>query len=87
MPIVKIDKKWRIVLPKGLRKSINLKPNQHLRLRGEKNSIVMTSMKQPEKIGKNDPLWNDIFENPAHADPKKIKKLDLEKLEEEMWLS
>lgn len=87
MVIVKIDKKWRIVLPKSLRKNIKLKPNQHFRLSVEKNSFVI----KPIKLGKNnvskDPFLNDIINNPAHVDSKKIKRLPLKKLEDELWSS
>ena len=86
MPIVKIDKKWRIVLPKQLRKTVKLKQNQHLKLSLEKDSFVLRPMKTNESKVSSDPFLNDIIKNPAHVDPKKIKKIDLEKIEDEMWL-
>ncbi len=87
MTIVKIDKKWRIVLPKSLRRNIKLKPNQYLRLSVEKDSFVIKPIKIERNNASRDPFLNDIFNNPAHVDPKKIKKLTLEKLEDELWLS
>ena len=34
----------------------------------------------------SEPLSNDLLKNPAHINPKKIKKIDLEQIEEELWL-
>ncbi|MFA4820232.1 MAG: AbrB/MazE/SpoVT family DNA-binding domain-containing protein [Candidatus Aenigmatarchaeota archaeon] len=87
MTIVKIDKKWRIVLPKSLRKNVKLRQNQHLRLHVEKDTFVFRPLKTSDSRNSKDPFLNDIINNPLHVNPKKIKKLDLEKLEEEMWLS
>lgn len=86
MTIVKVDKKWRIVLPRRLRQKISLRKNQHLNLRFEKDFIILKTLKRQESRSERDPVLDDILKNPAHADPKKIKKIDLEKIEEEMWL-
>jgi len=38
----KIDSKGRITIPKKIRKQLKLKPNQTLKIRNEKNSIILT---------------------------------------------
>ena len=86
MPVVIIDKKWRIVLPKQVRKSVRLKQSQRLRLKVEKDSIVLKKLSEGKGRNEKDPLWDDLFNNPLHVDPKKLKKIDLKKIEEEMWL-
>lgn len=85
MPVVKIDKKWRIVLPKNIRKNIRLRQSQRLKLRVEKDSIVLKKLKDDKAVKEEDSFLKDI-RNPIHVDPKKLKKIDLKKIEEEMWL-
>ncbi|MBI2579256.1 MAG: AbrB/MazE/SpoVT family DNA-binding domain-containing protein [Candidatus Aenigmarchaeota archaeon] len=82
---MKIDKKWRIVLPKQVRKNIRLKQSQRFRLQVDKDSIVLKKLKDDKAVKEVDPFLNDI-RNPIHVDPKKLKKIDLKKIEEEMWL-
>lgn len=85
MAVVKIDKKWRIVLPKQVRNRARLRRSQHLKLTVQKNSIVLKTLRVHENE-KEDAFINDITKNAAHVDPKKLKKIDLKKIEEEMWL-
>ncbi|MFQ6056019.1 MAG: hypothetical protein ACE5J3_08580 [Methanosarcinales archaeon] len=80
MPIIlEVNKNNSIVFPNDLVNSINIKPEDRFILEVESaNTFVL------KKIVKPDPLF-DLLENPAHSDPEKIKKLDLSKLEEELW--
>ena len=84
MKIVKMDKKWRIILPKNIRRSAALKQSQGFSLRLENDTIILKKI-HDKKESANDMLMKDIM-NPAVTDKKRIKYMDLEKLEEEAWL-
>ncbi len=84
MTVVKIDGKGRITIPRQVRKAAHLRPNQSLNLRLAEDSIVLKRMHAEKSKFEEDPLFKDL-RNPAHADPKRLKRLDLEKLEEELW--
>ena len=84
MAVVKIDSKGRITIPRQVRKAAHLRPNQPLNLRLAEDSIVLKKIHTEKSKFEEDPLFKDL-RNPAHVDPKKIKKLDLEALEEELW--
>jgi hypothetical protein len=76
MSIVEVDKEYKIPL-KQVSDSLNIKPTDLFMLRIEtKEKIIL------EKVKKKDSLI-EIIENPAHIDR---ERLDLKKLEEEMWM-
>ena len=83
MPIVEVDKRGRIVIPKELRKEISLKPKEAFLIKiSDKDTLIL---KKIEKKGRKPS--SPIFGKPLHVSPKKLKKIDLEKIEEEMWLA
>jgi len=82
MPIVKLDEKGRVQLPKELRTEMRLKAHQPLVVRKQGEQILMTRTGSIDP-GK-DPLLNDILVHPLHSKVKVTKKL-LDKLEEEQW--
>lgn len=83
MPIVKIDKKGRIQLPRVVRKAWNLKPRQALDLEIHRSTLLVRKSRKLDP--KTDPLLRDILINPARSKVKVTKKL-LNKLEEEWAL-
>lgn len=85
MPIVETDERGRVVIPKQIRKIVEIKPKEHLLLKlSDKDTIILKKLKTTSK--EKDPLISSI-KNPAHVPLKKIEEINLEKIEEEMWSS
>ena len=84
MPLVKIDKKGRIQLPRIVRKAWNLRPRQALDVEIHKSTLIVRKSRKLDP--RTDPLLRDILINPGRSKVKATKKL-LEKLEEEAWTS
>ncbi len=82
MPVVKMDEKGRIQLPREVRKAWRLKPKQALviEIRDETVSVKKAGRFNPEE----DPLLHDILINPARSKVKVTKAL-LRKLKDEAW--
>ncbi len=82
MPVVKVDEKGRIQLPKVMRHELRLKPRQPMIVQ-KQGDIIMVS-----KVGKmnaeEDPLLRDIVSHPLRSKVRITKKL-LDKLEQEQW--
>lgn len=76
MTIVKVDKDYKISLNK-FKDRLKIKPLDSLRIQIARRKLII------EKAEVRDPLI-EVLENPAHVDKEKLK-LDLKKLEEEMW--
>ena len=77
MPIVEVDKEYKIPL-KQVSGSFNIKPTDRFLLRAEtKEKIILEKIKQKDSL-------IEIIENPAHIAREKMTR-DLKKLEEEMW--
>ena len=77
MPIVEVDKEYKIAL-KQVSDSLNIKPADRFILLAEtKEKIILERIKQKDSLV-------EIIENPAHIDRERMT-LDLKKLEEEMW--
>lgn len=76
-----LDQKGRIMLPKKIRKAIDVKPGQSLSMIIESGEIRMKKIQKltPE----TDHLLWDIH-HPAHSKVRVTRKL-LEKLEEDQW--
>ncbi|MBI4167789.1 MAG: AbrB/MazE/SpoVT family DNA-binding domain-containing protein [Candidatus Aenigmarchaeota archaeon] len=87
MPVVKVDEKGRIQLPKGLRHELGIKARQSLVVQKQGDLLTVGRV---GKIGKadvkNDPLLRDIILHPLKGKVK-ITKEFLDKLEEEQWSS
>ncbi len=81
-----LDKKGRVLIPKQFRKAAKISPFKPLILRLENSDHIILEREEHfrKHTKETDPFMHDIH-NPMHIDPKKIKKIDLEKLEDEMW--
>lgn len=76
-----IDEEGRVIISKTLRWQAGLAARSTVTIRLVDNRIILV----PHRGGKRDSLtW--LLEHPAHVDPKKLKKINLDKLEDEMWL-
>lgn len=82
MSITTIDEKGRILIPLGIRKSLNLKGNERLSIELLDDGIKLRIIRGDFA---SDPSFKD-FANPAHIRPSLAKKEVLEKVEEELWL-
>ena len=86
MNIVEIDERGRILIPREIRRGGSIKPHQQFVIKlVNDNDLFLDKIEKPEKRGiERDPFIESI-KNPAHASPSKLKKIDLEKLEDELW--
>lgn len=82
MPIVKMDDRGRIQVPKELRKELRLRAREPLVVRREGEELRLTKAKELDPA--KDPLLRDILLHPLKSKVKITKKL-LDKLEEEQW--
>ncbi len=91
MPIIKTDERTRILIPKNVRKELEIKPKEPLLLNTSgKDTIILKKIKGSGKVRQDPFLWD--IEHPAKIKSKRIQKLIrkygfskvLEKLEEEM---
>lgn len=64
MVLTKMDQKWRVQIPKKIRKRLGLKSRQIFSVDVERGEIVL---KKPAKASpRTDPLLRDIIERPFH---------------------
>lgn len=85
MPVGTVDEKWRVTIPKEARKSLRLVPRTLIDMKLKKDSLIIVPLRRTVDRRKGDSLtW--LLNHPAHANPEKLKRVDLEKIEEEMWL-
>ncbi len=85
MAISTVDEKWRIVIPKEVRKAVRMHPRTVVDIRTRRNAIVITTLHKGAAQNRNDSLtW--LVDHPIRVNRMKLKKIDLEKVEEEMWL-
>ncbi|HLD83391.1 MAG TPA: AbrB/MazE/SpoVT family DNA-binding domain-containing protein [archaeon] len=76
-----VDEEGRVILPKRLRQRAGLAARSTVTIRVVDDRIILV----PHRGEKKDSLiW--LLEHPAHVDSKKLKKIDLEQLKDEMWL-
>ncbi len=84
MSVGTVDEKWRLQIPKEVRRVMRLTPRTTVDIRLSKNSLIIKPLRKTTSRHKFDSLtW--LLKHPAHADPVKVKAIDLEKIEEEMW--
>lgn len=84
MVLVKTDSKGRIVVPKPLRKALHIEPEEVLELVPKGRAFVVRHAVPLHKSRKQDYLgW--LHAHPAKVSREKIRKISLEKLEEEAW--
>lgn len=84
MSMVKIDERGRILIPQNVRNAVKLHSEDQFSLTLEDDKIVLKRIKTLKTAKKKDSL-KELLDNPIHADPKKIKEADLDKIEDEMW--
>lgn len=82
---IKLSKGEMVVVPKGVEHCTESKKGAYV-LMFEPSDMKSFTKPRAGKV-KNDPFWDDIFKHPAHVDPRKIKKIDLDEVEDEMWHS
>ncbi len=82
MPVVKVDEKGRIQLPKGLRHELGIKARQSLVV--QRQGELLTISRVGKVNAKEDPLLKDIILRPVRTKVKVTKEL-LDKLEQEQW--
>jgi len=79
MPVTVVNRKYQIPLLDSIRKLLGVKPGDKFDVRVEDEQIILRKI-----TVKKDSLLTAI-RKPAHVSTKKIRKTDLEKIEEEMW--
>ena len=81
----KIDGKGRLLIPKAIRKEIDLGSEEKMSVFvKDPDHIIIERISS--KTGREDSL-DAMLGNPAHIDPKIATKEKLEQIEDEMWLS
>ncbi|MBI3412742.1 MAG: AbrB/MazE/SpoVT family DNA-binding domain-containing protein [Candidatus Aenigmarchaeota archaeon] len=84
MPIATIDEKWRVTIPKEARKAMRLAPRTPLKVRLNKGSLVIQPLRRGVDSRERDTLtW--LIAHPAKVEPRKLKGLNLDRMEDEMW--
>jgi bifunctional DNA-binding transcriptional regulator/antitoxin component of YhaV-PrlF toxin-antitoxin module len=84
MATVKMDQKWRIRLPKNVRKALKLKTRQALDIEVKEGKVLITRP-SPKRSMEMDPALRDMIERPLHSKIKITTEL-LEKLGEEQMM-
>ncbi|MBI5332384.1 MAG: AbrB/MazE/SpoVT family DNA-binding domain-containing protein [Candidatus Aenigmarchaeota archaeon] len=84
MTNVKIDDRGRILIPQEIREAIHMESEEVLNLVLEDDTILLRRLRH-KKTQKKDSLLV-LLESPMHVDPKKLKGIDLEEIENKMWL-
>ncbi len=74
-----VDDTYRINLSKELIDLLKIKPKDRFNILIEQNKIVL------KKIEREKDSLVELLESPAHVDPAKIKQVNLDLLEEELW--
>ena len=85
MPIVEMDERGRVIIPKELRKVISAEHRQAFLLKlSDSDTVILKKIEKKTRSGKS---LVSLIRKPLHVLPEKLKKIDLEKIEEEMWSS
>lgn len=84
MEVVKIDKKWRVMLPKRLRARAGIPRNAHLEVRARPGTLVMNVIRPKKRPLESDPLIQ-LLRKPISV-KKRVTREELERIEDEMWL-
>lgn len=82
MPVVKVDEKGRIQLPKGLRHELGIKARQSLVVL--KQGELLTVGRVGKANAKEDPLLREFTRHPLRGG--KLSKKMLDEIEDTMWL-
>ena len=85
MPVVKIDEKGRIQLPRELRNELHLRPKQPVVVRKQGDVLTVSRMSKSVRMdSKEDPLLRDIIHRPLKSG-KRITTEILENMETDQW--
>ncbi len=83
----RLDKKGRVLIPKQFRKAAQIGLFKPLILRIENNDHLILEREEHFRThDKSADPFMAYIRKPHRADPEKFKKIDLEKIEDEMWL-
>jgi len=86
MNIVEMDERGRILIPKEIRVGGSIKPNQQFIIKlVNDNDLLLDKIEKPEKKRLERDSFIESIKNPANVPPSKLKKIDLEKIEDELW--
>ncbi len=78
-----VDNKYKIHFSKELINLFKIKPNDRFHIKIEnKDKIVLEKV---EKVKKETDSLIEILDSPAHINIKKIKQINLNAIEEELW--
>ncbi|HEY9205756.1 MAG TPA: AbrB/MazE/SpoVT family DNA-binding domain-containing protein [Candidatus Methanoperedens sp.] len=78
-----VDDTYNIHFPKALVDLLKIRPRDRFNIVIKDNEIVLEKVKTEEKMEKDSLV--DLLESPAHVERAKIKELNLNALEEELW--
>ena len=78
-----VDDKYKIHFSKELIDIFNIKPKDRFQIKVEnKNKIVLEKI---DKVNKRKDSLIDMLDSPAHINIDKIKQINLNDVEEELW--
>jgi len=78
-----VDDTYKIHFPKTLVDMFNIRPRDRFNIVIKGNEIVLEKAKKGKDVEKDSLI--ELLESPAHVDITKIKQLDINMLEEELW--
>lgn len=84
MPVVRLDEKGRIQIPREVREAWRLKPKQPMLVSVARDSLSVTKLSKPTP--ETDPLLRDILKRPLRLKKVKLTKRLLDRLEDEVWM-
>ena len=85
MPIVKVDRKGRITLPRNVAQQFKIRHGQSLILKPVKDAIVIRHVEPSSKHATQHDSLTWLLHHPLKTPIKDLKK-KLDKIEDEMWL-
>lgn len=80
-----VDDAYKIHFSKKLVDLLEIRPRDRFNIIIKDDKIVLEKVKGEKEVGKDSLM--ELLESPAHVDPAKIKQLNLESLEEELWMT
>lgn len=83
--MVKLDDKNRLTLPKRLAAELKIRPGQPVLLKPQQGTLVIERLSPRSKAGKRADTLSWLLANPLHVSKQKLKRLDIDRIEDEMW--
>ncbi|CAG0993807.1 MAG: hypothetical protein MPEBLZ_01995 [Candidatus Methanoperedens nitroreducens] len=78
-----VDDTYNIHFPRTLVDLLNIRPRDRFNIIIKDNEIVLEKVKKEKKVEKDSLV--ELLDSPAHVDIVRIKELNLNALEEELW--